>query len=119
MTFTIPESKSSLGEYSLNKIYQGRHWAKRKQDADYWHYRVLSELRRQNIPRRFFQKAVHINFWFNSRLDSDNHGYIVKLIIDGFKGYLISDDNKRHVKSHTVDFWDGDGVKIEIKEVTL
>ena len=43
MIFTIEYPKSLKG-YSLNDIYAGKHWAKRKKDSDYWHWLVRGEL---------------------------------------------------------------------------
>lgn len=40
----------------------------------------------------------------NNRLDIDNHSYLAKLIIDGMKGLLIEDDDRRFVKSLRQEF---------------
>lgn len=106
------------GEYGMNKIYAGIHWAKRKKQADEIHMLVWSELRRQKIPKKIFEKPVVITIIYNSNLDIDNHGYLTKMLIDGLKGYLIADDDKSHVieirqKIHSVK----NIVKIEIEEV--
>ncbi len=85
------------GEYGMNKIYAGIHWAKRKKQADEIHMLVWSELRRQKIPKKIFENSVIITINYNSNLDVDNHGYLTKMLIDGLKGYLIADDDKSHV----------------------
>lgn len=115
-SFVIHQQK--LGEWSLNKIYAGRHWNKRKQDANFWHMLVKAEMSRQKIPKRIFQKPVRIRFRFNSQLDIDNHGYIVKLITDGLKGYLITDDTRQYVVGNETGFYDGDGINVEVEEAS-
>ena len=102
---------------SLNSIYSSTHWTVRKRQANYIHDIVKMELLTRKIPREIFENPVRINFWWNSMLDLDNHGYLTKLIIDGLKGYLIHDDTKKHVQEIHHGYWLGKGVKIEISEI--
>ena len=113
--FVIPLKVT--GEYGLNKIYAGVHWSKRKKQAEYIHTLVRAELMHQRIKRRIFERPVGLTFSYNARLDCSNYGYITKLIEDALKGYFIEDDSRKYVKSITQQFWDGDGIKIEIVEV--
>ena len=113
-TFTIRQSK--LGDYSLNKIYAGRHWHQRKKDAEYWHTLVYAEMMSQKVPNRKFDHPVKISFAFNTKMDIDNHGYLAKLITDGMKGYLIVDDTRKYVIENNISFHDGDGIVITIEE---
>lgn len=71
----------------------------------------------QKIEKKLFQNPVAITFSWNSKLDLDNYGFAAKLIIDGLKGYLIKDDNKRYIKSITHQYSDEDTIKISIKEL--
>ena len=104
------------GEYGLNKIYAGVHWSKRKKQAEEIHNLVRYELQRQKIPRRMFQKPVELIFKYNSRLDLSNHSYLAKLIEDALRGYLIADDSRKYVRRFVQEFWDGEGVLVEIRE---
>jgi len=100
---------------SLNKIYAGQHWTKRKSDADYWHLKTQQAIRLQLKKVKMFEHPVFIEFWFNSKLDADNHGALVKYIIDGMKGTLIQDDTKSCVIGYAVRFMTDDEPKTDIK----
>ena len=113
--FSIPVKVN--GNLGLNKIYAGVHWSKRAKDAEYIHMLMAQSLRSLKIYKKLFEKPVAITISYNSRLDIDNHGYLAKLIIDGLKGYLIVDDNKKYVTALTQQFYNGDGIMIEIEEV--
>lgn len=99
----------------MNAIYSGKHWTKRKASADYFHSLIQSEMRRQ-LPKHIHQKPVCITFYFNSKLDIDNHGYIVKCLIDGMKGYLIQDDTRKYVIGLVQRFHEGDKIIVEVNE---
>ena len=85
-----------MSKYGLNAIYAGKHWTKRRQDSEYWHYHVRNELRKQGIKKHIFDKPVRIVFSWDDRLDIDNHAYMGKLIADSFKGYFIEDDSRKY-----------------------
>ena len=102
---------------SLNSVYSSNHWTIRKRQAEEIHTLVKLELLSKRIPRKIFDNPIRINFYWNSMLDLDNHGYLAKLIIDGFKGYLIHDDTKKYVQEIHHSYWLGKGVKIEISEI--
>lgn len=100
---------------SLNKIYSGVHWSVRCKYAEQFHTMVQMELLKQGIYRGSYIGAVEVRFKFNSNLDIDNHGYIIKMVIDGLKGYLIQDDNKKYVKKSSQEFDDKiDGIEVTI-----
>ena len=105
------------GEYGLNKIYAGVHWSKRKRQAEEIHALVRSELARQRIRKRIFEKPVRLKFYYNSRLDISNHGYITKMLEDALKGYFIADDSRKYVRGITQEFWGGDGILVRIEEI--
>lgn len=102
---------------SLNGVYSNNHWSVRKRQAEEIHTLVKFELLSKRIPRKIFENPVRINFYWNSMLDLDNHGYLAKLIIDGLKGYLIHDDTKKYIQEIHHSYWLGKGVKIEISEI--
>ena len=107
------------GEWGLNKKYSGEHWSVRDREAEQVHMLVKSCLRSARIPRGVFEKPVAITIFYNSHLDIDNHGYLSKLIIDGLKSYVIADDNRKHVKSLTQEFYDEDGITVRIEEINV
>jgi Holliday junction resolvase RusA-like endonuclease len=82
------------------------------------HMLVRAELARQRIRKHIFQRPVGLTFSYNARLDCSNYGYITKLIEDALKGYFIKDDSRKYVHYILQQFWDGDGIKVEIREVT-
>lgn len=116
MTFKV-NLKVTGKKYGSNTYYAGVHWTKRRRVAEEVHELVLYSLMEQGIKRNIFKSPVEIGFKFNSRLDIDNHGFLVKMLIDGLKGYLIEDDNRKYVKKITQEFYTGEGVEITIVEV--
>lgn len=116
ITFTIdyPKKKTDwTKEYSLNRYYAGKHWAKRKKDAEYWHR--LTEANTQGLS--MLDKPFILTFYFNDGLDISNHAVIAKMIEDGLKGRIIQDDNRKWVKGHEYYFHDKDYILVEIREV--
>lgn len=115
--FTIPYPKAGKEkaqfnkQFTLNAIYSGKHWRKRKEDKDYWNWLVLSELRRQNIPQTMAEKPVELVFSWDDGLDCSNHAYMAKMIEDTLVGYVLPDDNRKWVKKITHEF-NSDGVII-------
>lgn len=120
MTFTIPYPKTKAAmsafckRFGLNAIYAGKHWSKRREDAEFWHLTVKAELMRQNVPCKLCDKPVSISFWWNDHLDIDNHAVLGKYILDSLKGYLIRDDDRRFVKEVHHRFYDGDCITVEV-----
>ena len=90
--FQLPIKITS--NFSLNSVYSGEHWAKRKSRASYIHNLVYQEMKRQKVQKKVCTRPVMIEILYNGNLDIDNHGYLSKLVIDGMKGYLIQEDNR-------------------------
>lgn len=105
-------------DYGFNAVYAGKHWGKRNADAARIHEKVWAELLAQKIPRKPLKGPVILEFYYNSRLDCSNHGYLTKLIEDGLKGWVIEDDDRKHVKGIYQGFWQGEGVKVRVREET-
>lgn len=103
------------GQWSMNKIYAGIHWSKRKRDAELWHMLVRSALGKAGIQKEVMHRPVTVTIRWNDRLDIDNHGYMAKLIIDGLKGWVIDDDTRRHVHRLVQEFWDKEGIEVTIE----
>jgi hypothetical protein len=112
ITFVLPIKITS--KLSLNSIYGGIHWSERRKQAKHIHEIINLELISQKVPKKTFKNPVKIEFFWNSLLDLDNHGFLAKLIIDGLKGCLIRDDTKKYVQEITHAYWLGNGVKIAI-----
>ena len=108
--------KVTAKDYGFNEVYEGKHWGKRNADAARIHEKVWAELLAQKIPRKPMKGPVVLEFYYNSRLDCSNHGYITKLIEDGLKGWVIEGDDRKHVKGIYQGFWQGEGVKVRVRE---
>ncbi len=116
-----PSSKAEMKrwtkEYGMNSYYAGKHWSIRKRDAEYWHLLTRSAMNKQEVRLRPFEKPVILTFYFNDRLDCSNHAMFIKMIEDGMKGRLITDDSKKFVKGIECYFHDKEYILIEIREV--
>ncbi len=99
--------------FSLNAYYAGKHWSKRRQDAEYWH--LLTQSASNKI--KVVNNPVILTFYFNDGLDISNHAAMAKMIEDGLKGRIIPDDNRKWVKGHEYYFHDKDYILVEIREV--
>lgn len=116
-----PKTKSGRREwsrqYGLNSIYAGKHWSKRKADAEYWHRITRAAMAREGIGKNPIGKPVTVCFWWNDRLDLDNHSYMGKMIVDGMKGYLIPEDDRRYVAEIIHRWHDEDYILVEVEEI--
>ena len=121
--FTIPYPTHAGGRqewarrYGMNAYYAGKSWPERKRDAEYWHYLTLSCMNAQQVRRRPFENPVTITFFWNDRLDLDNHAVIGKMITDALKGRVIKDDARKYLQGVCHYWHDADYIKIEVKEV--
>lgn len=102
--FTIPYPPTKKGKsafckrFGLNAYYAGKHWSQRKEDARQLHMLTDLSLRRAHIRRQMVEGPVKIRFLWDDGLDLDNHGALGKAFVDGMKGYILPDDNRRWVK---------------------
>ena len=98
-------------DYSLNAYYAGKHWAKRKADADYWHMLTRSAIRAQLKNPKMLTGPAKVYFSWDDNLDVDNHAAMGKMIVDALKGVLIKDDTRRYLAgvSHG---WNEEGIII-------
>lgn len=102
-------------EYGMNAYYSGKHWTQRKKDATYFHQLVTISMKSQKIRKRKpaeQQKPVDISFYWNDRLDIDNHAAMGKMIVDALKGVLIHDDSRKYLKSVKHSFHDENYIKV-------
>lgn len=112
VTIVIPNERP----ISWNKMYAGVHWAKRADEALRVHLVVRAYLD-PDCP--MFDGLVRIKMCVYSKnrrvqLDADN--ICSKLYIDGLIGWLIRDDDAKHVRSvETVTLLDRQNPRVEIK----
>lgn len=103
--------------YGTNAIYAGKHWSKRRQDAQMWHLLTINAMNAAQIRKRPFEKPVVISFLWNDRMDISNHAYMAKMIEDAMKGRLITDDSRRWVKGICHYFHSAPYIKIIVEEI--
>lgn len=121
--FVIPYPPTKAGktqwsrDYGLNAYYSGKHWSKRKQDAEFWHMLVAYEMNAQKVRRKPFEKPVIISMYFNDGLDCSNHAAIFKMIEDAIKGRLIKDDSRKCVQGNEIYFHDKNYIRVIVREV--
>lgn len=122
-TFRIPYPPTKAGQkawskrFSVNAYWGGKHWSKRKEDADFWHMLVRSEMTKQRVRRTPFQKPVIVTFYWNSRLDIDNNAIMGKMIVDAMKGRILQDDNRRFLRGVEHYFHDEEYIKVVVRTV--
>lgn len=122
-SFIIPYPRSDAGkkqwnrEYGFNAYWAGKHWSRRKNDAEYWHRLVRAEMERQKVRKMPFTNAVVITFYWNDRLDCSNHAAMAKMIEDAMRGRILKDDSRRYVRGIEHYFHDADHVRVVITEV--
>ena len=120
--FVIPYPRNRAGrlqwtkEYGLNAYWSGKHWAKRKADADYWHRLVEYEMNRQKVTREPFEVPVVITFFWDDDLDCSNHAAIAKMIEDSMKGRVLKDDSRKWVVGIEHYFGAGGVIGVVVKE---
>lgn len=112
-------SLKPTAKWGLNELYaSAKHWTKRGDQAHEVHLLVKQAIRNQNRNIKPFTRPVSVRILYNSRLDLDNHGYLAKLIIDGMKGVLIEDDDRRYVRELVQGFHAGSRslILVEVKD---
>lgn len=87
---------------SLNAIYAGIHWSKRKRHADDAHLAAKIAMRGHRIAF----DAVLLDFYPMIRgrqYDCSNYAYCCKLIEDGLvRAGLVKDDSSKYVQKFTI-----------------
>jgi len=93
MRIELPE------KVSLNVMYAGVHWRRRKDLADGFHFAVLAAARKskiEKIPKAEYPVHMEYIFFVDGKLDVSNTGAMTKLVEDGLvrAGILEADDRK-------------------------
>lgn len=114
---TNSEKRKWAKDYGMNAYYAGKHWSVRKKDAEFWHWLTLAAMNAQGVRRCPFSLPVHVSFYWNDRLDIDNHAVMGKMIVDAMKGRVIEDDNRHWLKSVSHNFHDEDYILVVVQEV--
>lgn len=109
--------KAWTKRFGMNAYYAGKHWAQRKEDAQFWHALTHYEMTRQKVRRRPFENPVIITFYWNDRLDCSNHCAMAKMIEDAMTGRVIQGDSRRWVKGIEHYFHDRDCIRVEVREI--
>lgn len=119
--FTIDYPNTKAGktawnrQYSMNAYYAGKHWAKRKADACFWHALVVDALHKTAPNISLAEVPVALTFCFNDSLDCSNHAAMVKMIEDALKGVVIVDDSPKYVKQITTKFHDDPNIRVIVE----
>ncbi|QIG62323.1 hypothetical protein [Tenacibaculum phage JQ] len=103
-----------LPKHSLNEIYAGKHWSKRKRIKDEYKLIIRSQFKKW-LPK---DKCYSVSYEFNfkrSPLDVSNTVYMLKLIED----VIFEDDSYKIVQELNIKSKKSkeDFVKINIKEL--
>lgn len=120
VVFHLPYPKDKTKfcrDYSLNAFYSGKYWAKRKREMDGWHMVVLSSLKKQRVRKALFSSPVQITFFWDDRLDIDNHAVIGKATVDALKGYLLVNDGPKWFREVRHKYWKGGEIRVEVEEI--
>lgn len=118
--FIIPYPPTKKGKsafckrFGLNAYYTGKHWSVRKRDAEELHTLAIISMKRAGIRKHLLTGPAEITFRWNDGLDVDNHAVLGKAFVDAMKGYILQDDNRRWLKRISHDFWEGDGILVEV-----
>lgn len=121
--FEIPYPPTKKGKatfcrrYGLNAYYAGKHWAKRKEDADVLHRMTLVALRGAGVGQKAVNGPVEIRFYWDDGLDCDNHAVLGKAVVDALTGCgILPDDNRKWVRKVSHEFWSGGKIAVEVDE---
>lgn len=94
----IQEITLPIIKISTNKIYAGRHWAKRKKDKDDYHLLMHKPFKDLEPVKNLCDLTFIFTFKRNC-LDSSNCSYMGKLIEDCLAEYqILKDDSRRYVQ---------------------
>lgn len=91
-------------------------WYTRKSSMQTLHQLVHVRLAAEKIPKAPMAGAAEVTFYWNDRWDIDNHAILGKAFVDALKGWVLQDDNRKHLVAVHHRFWDGDDIKVEVTE---
>lgn len=115
---TTSAGKSAWNKlYGMNAIYAGKHWSKRREDANFWHQMTVLAMRKAHCRKKPFEKPVVITYVWNDRMDLSNHAYMAKMIEDAMKGVIIADDSRKYVRGIEHYFHAANHIKVIVTEI--
>lgn len=123
IVFEIPYPPTKQGKsawnrrFGLNAYYTGKHWAQRKKDAEELHALAHLAMQDAHVCQELVSGPVEVRFYWNDGLDVDNHAALGKAFVDAMKGWLLPDDNREWFRRVVHDFWDGDTIRVEVREL--
>lgn len=123
ISFTIPYPPTKAGKaawnrrYGLNAYYAGKHYQQRKKDARELHELTWAALKKARIKKQMVSGPVEVCFYWDDRLDCDNHAVIGKAVVDALKGWILPDDSARWVRKVSHEFWAGGEIRVEVEEI--
>ena len=99
MEIVIPDFKAP----SLNKSYAGRHWSKRKAEADEIHELVFIEVLNNKLkPIKEFPVDVTVVAYYKQKRRHDSGNVSSKEIIDGLvMAKILPDDSTEYLRNST------------------
>ena len=121
--FSIPYPPTKAGKaawnrrYGLNAYYAGKHYQQRKKDARELHEITWAALKKARIKKQMVRGPVQVRFYWDDRLDCDNHAVIGKAVVDALKGWILPDDSPRWVRKVSHEFCGGGEIRVEVEEV--
>lgn len=121
--FSIPYPHTKAGKaawnrrYGLNAYYAGKHYQQRKRDAQELHALTWAALKKARVKKQMVRGPVEVRFYWDDRLDCDNHAVIGKAVVDALKGWVLPDDSPRWVRKVSHEFWNGGEIRVEVEEI--
>ncbi|MEA2037132.1 MAG: hypothetical protein U9O94_06460 [Nanoarchaeota archaeon] len=96
MRITIKDFKAP----SLNKSYAGRHWSKRKDEADLIHTLVWAAINEQKIsPITKFPVDIYVTAYYKYKHRRDGGNVSEKELVDGLvMSKILPDDDTKHIR---------------------
>lgn len=86
---------------------------------DVLHTLVRTCLKNAGIPQKPLESPAEVTIYYNDRWDIDNHAILGKAIVDAMKGWVLTDDNRKHFVAVSHRFWDGDEILVRVKEMNV
>ena len=120
--FSIPYPPTKKGRtafnkrFGLNAYWSGKHYRARATDAQDIHNLTYLAMKKARIRKKPFEEPVMIIFEWDDGLDCSNHAALAKMIEDSMKGWVIKDDSRRWVKEIRNKFWDGNCIRVTVRE---
>ena len=104
------------GADSMNKIYSGQFWARRREYAAMIHFLTEAAMKQAKVKDVMPGPVAVTVEYPECGIDIDNLSYFAKCVIDGMKKRIVTDDSPRYVRSLTQRFYGGKLIKVIVEE---